>query len=202
MFGRKPQLLRARGNFWRAVEVHDIIPAGLQSGNRLGFSHRAWHSQRQQSGAWLAATTRRRVCRGRKFRPLRKLSRPTAKQQGTRNRRASGVLLPKTTSLTSRMAILGMAAGRRPSASHYERSGSALPARRFLLAWYSLGVGTFGYAFLFARTFYQARYQLQCRSGNAQPEYPIIAYATSADIRRFVDYSFMVSLSAVASLFS
>lgn len=81
---------------------------------------------------------------------VKKTIKATAKQQGTRNRRASGVLLPKTTSLTSRMAILGIAAGRRRSASHYERSGSALPARRFLLAWYSLGVGTFGYAFLFA----------------------------------------------------
>jgi hypothetical protein len=32
VFGRKPQLLRARRNFWRAFDVHDIIPAGVQSG--------------------------------------------------------------------------------------------------------------------------------------------------------------------------
>jgi hypothetical protein len=37
VFGRKPQLLRAWGNSWGAFDVHDILPAGLQSGDRLGF---------------------------------------------------------------------------------------------------------------------------------------------------------------------
>jgi hypothetical protein len=54
----------------------------------------------------------------------------------------------------------------------------------------SLGVGTFGYAFLFPPqpTFYQLGFNFNADLGMLIANTPIITYATSANIRRFVDY--------------
>jgi hypothetical protein len=54
----------------------------------------------------------------------------------------------------------------------------------------SLGVGTFGYAFLFPPqpTFYQLGFNFNSDLGTLIANTPIITYATSANIRRFVDY--------------
>jgi hypothetical protein len=65
----------------------------------------------------------------------------------------------------------------------------------------ALGVGTFGYAFLFApqQTFYQLGFNFNADLGILNtPQH--ITYATAANIRRCVCYGFVVS--AVASLFA
>jgi hypothetical protein len=60
----------------------------------------------------------------------------------------------------------------------------------FSLLGTALGVGTFGYAFLSPPqpTFYQLGFNFNGDLGMLNPNTPIITYATSANIRRFVDY--------------
>ncbi|HLK80969.1 MAG TPA: tannase/feruloyl esterase family alpha/beta hydrolase [Xanthobacteraceae bacterium] len=55
---------------------------------------------------------------------------------------------------------------------------------------FSLGVGTFGYAFLSPPqpTFYTLNFNFDADLGMLNPSTPIVTYSTSADIRRFVDY--------------
>jgi tannase/feruloyl esterase len=55
---------------------------------------------------------------------------------------------------------------------------------------FSLGVGTFGYAFLSPAqpTFYTLDFNFDTGLGMLSPETPIVTYSTSADIRRFASY--------------